>query len=313
MSARFAAERLVCPYGWLPYSNPHERAISATAPAMSRSCVSRCSLSWRTPREVGFPQRRADGDVGEQRQRGAGEPAERGHREQRRIRADVGIELRAEPGDAPRVSRSTTGLPLPSSSMSSVIAASPSLSRRIVRGASPDQQHERDDRYRGMANRPPPEASSAGKKTCRSAESGMPAPGRAPATATGRPSCLAGPHPRQAHETSAMGRIRAGRRSTRPAAARRRARPGEHEPGHAGPAPAATPVVNRPVARKIAIEERRIADEHVCTRSADRTCRRSRRRSGIRNRNCASIWTWPRSDSRRSSRSLGRLAGRFPR
>ena len=85
----------VCPYGCSPYSS-RTNARSATAPGMSRSCVSRCSRSWRTRVEVGFPQRRPHDDVAEQRQRAVGEPAEHREAEERGVGADVGFELGAE-------------------------------------------------------------------------------------------------------------------------------------------------------------------------------------------------------------------------
>ena len=120
-------------------------ARSATAPGMSRSCVSRCSRSWRTRAKSASRSAGRATMSASSASAALGEPAERRDAE-RRVASDPMSVSNCAPM---RASASCISIadrsPLPSSSMSAVIAASPSLPGGIVGGAAADQQHERHD------------------------------------------------------------------------------------------------------------------------------------------------------------------------
>ena len=96
--------------------------------------------------EILLAQRRPGHHVGQQRERRRGEAAEHGDAHQRRVRTDVGVELRADRRQ--RLVHLNRG-PAPAAFVEHVDGQrrEPFLPRRIVGGAAADEEHQRHDRY----------------------------------------------------------------------------------------------------------------------------------------------------------------------
>ena len=201
------------PYGCAPYSSLRN-ARSATAPGMSRSCVSRCSRSWRTRAKSCSLSAGRTTMSDEQRERVLGEAAEDGDARDRGVRPDVGVELRAEPGE--RLVHLDRG---------AVAAAlvehvgghrgQALLARRIGRGAAAHEQRERDQRHLRVMHGPHAQAVRAAS-TSRWRETGTVRVG--PGSGSRERSTSPGPSPavRSRHDRQlGVGR---GQRRARPAA-----------------------------------------------------------------------------------------------
>ena len=128
-------------------------ARSATAPGMSRSCVSRCSRSWRT-REKSDSRIAGRTTTSESSSRARrGEAAEDGDAGDGRVRADVGVELRAEPRERlVHLDRRTIAAAfvehVGGDRGEAVLAGG------IGRSAAADQQRERDQRHLRVVHGP---------------------------------------------------------------------------------------------------------------------------------------------------------------
>jgi hypothetical protein len=109
------------------------------------------------PREIRFTQRRSHDDVGEEIEGAAREAAEDGDARDRRVRADVGIELRAETRERfVHLDRRT-----PAAAFVEHVGGDRGeavLPGRIRRGAAADQQRERHERHLRVAHGPHAEA-----------------------------------------------------------------------------------------------------------------------------------------------------------
>ena len=105
------------------------------------------------PHEVGFGERRTHDDVGQQRQSAFGETVERRHPDERRVRADVDVELRA---DSRQLLVHLDGGQRPHAFVEHVGGqrGEAFLALRIVGGAATNDQQEPDQRNRLVANGP---------------------------------------------------------------------------------------------------------------------------------------------------------------
>ena len=240
---------------------------------MSRSCVSRCSRSWRTRSKSASVSDGPRDHVGEQR--AAPRPAKRLSavtRQQRRVGPDVGVELRAEARQRlVHLDRRAAAAALVEHVDGQ--RRQTFLAGRIVGRAAPQQQHERHDRNRRVARRSRRAGRSAAS-TSRSAgkRTGAVGPGSGSRERTG----LA---PRRSSTTDRRRRVRQAPASARPrgttlSATRRRVIEVAARPPACSDA-----VVTVLIARRDRGRRSRDRRGTCCRRSADRTCRRSRRPS----------------------------------
>ena len=173
----------VCPYGESPYSS-RANARSATTPGMSRSWIRRFSRSWRTRTKSSSASVGRAATLGEQLEALSGEPAERRQADERRVGADVGVELRADAGD---LLVHLDGGPRARALVEHVGGdrRQAFLAGRIVGGAAPDDQEEPDQRHAVVAHAPHPQAVREhglvdGGKRERAGRLGQPAAGSGP-------------------------------------------------------------------------------------------------------------------------------------
>ena len=107
------------------------------------------------PHEIGFAECGPHDDLGQQLEAALGETTESGHAEERRVRADVDVELRA---DSRELLVHLDGRPRPRPFVEHVgrQCGETFLPLRIVGGAATDDQQEPDQRHRFVANAPHP-------------------------------------------------------------------------------------------------------------------------------------------------------------
>ncbi len=148
---RLAADRRVA-VGMRAVDQPQERAIGDGAGHVAHL---RQAVQPQLPyaREIALAQRGADDHVRQDRERALGESAEDGDAGDRRVRSDVGVELRAEARQRlVHLDRRTIAAALVEHVGGD--GSEPFLARRIRRGAAPDEQRERDERHTRMGHGP---------------------------------------------------------------------------------------------------------------------------------------------------------------
>ena len=188
-------------------------------------------------------------------------------RQDRRVRSDLGIELRADPPERSRAARCASRSPLPSSSMSPVIAARPGPSPGSARSADGQQREEADERHGVVLDGQDPQAV---RQAAAVESSGKRKRGSGPSDGQAR--AIDGHH---ATDTGC---------EPASASAGWPARDDAEHDARLGPQPRARCTLHRfwrdlPIARQVRRRSTRDRRGRRCRRSADRLCRRTRRRS----------------------------------